>query len=263
MKKYWAILKTQLLNRLAYPADLVGHGLTITIYLWVFIFLWRTTYRVVGVSDGTISGMTLNQTVWYLMLAETLMLSKPRLSRLISAAVKDGSVAYLLNKPYNFILYHFSMGLGDSLTNMVFNLFAGGTLVWIMQSPPPPAWGWPMVLVSMILAWMIDFCFAALIGLAAFVVEEVAAFDWIYQKLLFILGGMLMPLDFFPDWLRSISLATPFAYTTYGPARLFVEPGIERFAFLLLGQVIWLAVLGILVTMVYRRGARWLAINGG
>jgi ABC-2 type transport system permease protein len=115
----------------------------------------------------------------------------------------------------------------------------------------------------MILAWMIDFCFAALIGLAAFVVEEVAAFDWIYQKLLFILGGMLMPLDFFPDWLRSISLATPFAYTTYGPARLFVEPGIERFAFLLLGQVIWLAVLGILVTMVYRRGARWLAINGG
>ena len=105
---------------------------------------------------------------------------------LISTAVKDGSVAYLLNKPFNFLLYHFSVGLEDSLTNMIFNLLAGGTLVWLMESPPTEAWGWPLVLMTMILAWIIDFCFAALIGLAAFVVEEVAAFDWIYQKLLFI-----------------------------------------------------------------------------
>ena len=263
MSKYWAIFKTQLLNRLAYPADLLGHGLTIVIYLWVFIFLWRTTYRAMGASEGSIAGLTLNQTIWYLMLAETLMLSKPRLSRLISASVKDGSVAYMLNKPYNFLLYHFSMGLGDSLTNMIFNLLAGGALVWLMQSPPPPVWGWPLVLLTMILAWMIDFCFAAIIGLAAFVAEEVSAFDWIYQKLLFILGGMLIPLDFFPGWLRSISQASPFAYMIYGPARLFVDPSLERFRTVLIGQIIWLSALGAIVTVLYRRGMRWLAINGG
>jgi ABC-2 type transport system permease protein len=247
MSKYWAIFKTQLLNRLTYPVDLIGHGFTIIIYLWVFIFLWRTTYRVMGASEGSISGLTLNQTIWYLMLAETLMLSKPRLSRLISSAVKDGSVAYMLNKPYNFLLYHFSVGLGDSLTNMVFNLLAGGTLVWLMQSPPPPAWGWPLVLLTMILAWMIDFCFAAIIGLAAFVAEEVNAFDWIYQKFLFILGGMLIPLDFFPSWLRSISQASPFAYMIYGPARLFVEPSLEHFGALLIGQISWLGILSAIV----------------
>jgi hypothetical protein len=84
LSKYWAIFKTQLLNRLAYPADLFDHGFTIVIYLWVFIFIWRTTYRAMGASEGSIAGLTLNQTIWYLMLAETLMLSKPRLSRLIS-----------------------------------------------------------------------------------------------------------------------------------------------------------------------------------
>jgi ABC-2 type transport system permease protein len=263
MTKYWAIFKTQLLNRLAYPVDLIGHGLTIIIYLWVFIFLWRTTYRAMGASGGTIAGLTLNQTIWYLMLAETLMLSKPRLSRLISAAVKDGSVAYMLNKPYNFILYHFTVGLGDSLTNMVFNLLAGGTLIWLVQSPPPPAWGWPWVLLTMIMAWMIDFCFAALIGLAAFVAEEVAAFDWIYQKLLFILGGMLIPLDFFPGWLRTISQLSPFAYSIYGPARFFVDPSLERFIALVFGQTVWLVILGGVVVISYRRGMQWLAINGG
>jgi len=263
MSKYWAIFKTQLLNRLAYPADLLGHGLTIIIYLWVFIFLWRTTYRTMGASEDTIAGLTLNQTIWYLMLAETLILSRPRLSRLISRAVKDGSVAYLLNKPYNFLLYHFSVGLGDSLTNMVFNLFAGGALVWLMQSSPPPVWGWPMVLLTMILAWTIDFCFAAIIGLTAFVVEDVNAYDWIYQKFLFILGGMLIPLDFFPGWLRTISQASPFAYMIYGPARLFVEPSLERFGILIIGQILWLGILGVFVNVLYRRGIRWLAINGG
>ena len=263
MSKYWAIFKTQLLNRLSYPADLLGHGISIVIYLWVFIFLWRTTYRAMGVSDGSIAGLTLSQTIWYLMLAETLLLSKPRLARLISAGVKDGSVAYLLNKPYNFLIYHFSVGLSDSLVNMVFNLLAGGTVVWIMETPPPEAWGWPMVLLTMILAWMIDFCFAALIGLAAFIVEDVSAFDWIYQKLLFILGGMLIPLDFFPDWLRYISQVSPFAFTIYGPARLFIEPGLERFGTLLVGQLVWLVVLGTLVTASYRRGMQSLAINGG
>jgi ABC-2 type transport system permease protein len=115
----------------------------------------------------------------------------------------------------------------------------------------------------MILAWLIDFCIAALIGLAAFAVEEVAAFDWIYQKILFILGGMLIPLDFFPGWLRTISQASPFAYMIYGPARLFVEPSPERFFALFLGQIVWLAVLGAIVTVSYRRGMHWLAINGG
>jgi ABC-2 type transport system permease protein len=263
MRKYYAIFKTQLLTRLAYPGDLFGHGFTILIYLTVFIFLWRTTYRDIGAVGKSVAGLTLDQTIWYLMLAETLMLSKPRLSRYVSASVKDGSVAYLLNKPYNFILYYFSTGLGDSLTNMVFNLLSGGALVWLLQAPPPAVWGWPFVLITMILAWMIDFCFSALIGMSAFVTEEVAAFDWIYQKLLFILGGMLIPLDFFPGWLRSISQVSPFAFIIYGPARLFVEPSWERFGCLFLGQTIWLVVFGMLVTFVYRRGMQWLAINGG
>jgi ABC-2 type transport system permease protein len=263
MKKYWAVFKTQLINRLAYPADLAGHSLSIVIYLWVFVFLWRTTYRTVGDASGVIAGLTLRQTIWYLMLTETIILSKPRLSRTISEVVKDGSIAYMLNKPYNFLLYLLSVGLGDGLTNMIFNVLAGGTLVWLTVGPPPEAFGWPLVLLTMILAWMIDFCFNAMIGMAAFVAEEVAAFDWIYQKLLFILGGMLIPLDFFPAWLGTISKASPFAYIVYGPARLFVEPSLERFGALVLGQISWLAVLGSLVAFLYRKGAERLAINGG
>ena len=116
---------------------------------------------------------------------------------------------------------------------------------------------------SVALAWLLDFCVSAMIGLAAFVAEEVYAFEWIYQKLLFILGGLLIPLDFYPAWLQTIAKATPFAYTVYGPARLFVEPTLLRFGTVLLGQLAWLAVLMGVLALFYRQGVARLAINGG
>lgn len=90
-----------------------------------------------------------------------------------------------------------------------------------------------------------------------------AAFEWIYSKFRLILGGVLIPLDFFPDWLRAAALSLPFSYTIYGPARLFVQPEFARFADLLFRQGLWLCLFALLLTAFYRRGARWLAINGG
>jgi len=261
IQKYWAIFKTQLINSLAYPGDLFSRSLTIVVFLWVFAQLWRVTYQSVG--QPAISGLTYRETLWYLLLAETIVLSKPKLSTTIATTVKDGSVAYLLNKPYNFLLYQISIGLGDSVMQMGFNALVGGTIVWLLVGSPPALWGWPLVLVAVIVAWLIDFCIAAIIGLAAFVTEEISAFEWIYQKITFILGGLLIPLDFYPDWLRSIALSLPFAYTIYGPARLFVDPALSRFALLLAGQLAWLLLLGGLLTFLYRRGVTWLTINGG
>jgi ABC-2 type transport system permease protein len=110
---------------------------------------------------------------------------------------------------------------------------------------------------------VINFFLTALIGLAAFVTEEVAPFEWIYQKFIFILGGMMIPIDFYPPWLQAISRATPFAYIMYGPARLFVSPSLERFTELFIGQLIWIFSLGMIISLIYRRGLRRLAINGG
>jgi ABC-2 type transport system permease protein len=115
----------------------------------------------------------------------------------------------------------------------------------------------------MVLIWMIDFCIAALIGLSAFVVEDVSAFEWIYSKVMFIFGGLLLPLDFYPTWLQQLSRFLPFSYTVYGPARFFVDPSLSRLFPLVAGQVFWLVLLGGLVWLFYNRGVQRLVINGG
>lgn len=261
LAKYFAILRTQIINSAAYPLDLATRSVMIVIFMVIFAQLWGTTYRAMG--QSTIAGLSFNETMWYFMMAEMIVTSKPRLSFAISESVKDGSIAYLLNKPYDFLLYQFSIALGDGIMRMVFNAIAGGTIVWLMVGPPPALESLPLVLIAILFAWLIDFTMTAMIGLTAFVTEDVAAFDWIYSKFVLLLGGVLIPLDFFPDWLGNIAKALPFAYATYGPARLFVTPDLTRFATLVLGQIAWLVVLGAMLAFVYRRGERRLTINGG
>src|SRR5215213_2405519 len=102
-----------------------------------------------------------------------------------------------------------------------------------------------------------------MIGLSAFLVEDVSAFMWIYQKLAFLFGGMLIPLDFYPAWLQTIAKALPFAGMTYGPARLFVTPTTELFVSVMALQMIWIVILALLLTFAYRRGVAYLTVNGG
>lgn len=261
MKKYFSILSMQIINSLAYPGDFVGRSVSIATFIFVFAGLWGTTYALAG--TDTINGLTVHNMIWYFMMAETLELGRPRINRTISEQVKNGEVAYILNKPYNFILYHFSAGLGDGIVRMTLNLLVGSAVAWILAGAPPPLLGWLMAFVTLIGAWILHFCFMALIGLAAFVVEETNSFELIYQKFVFILGGFLIPLDMFPTWLQKLAYALPFPYMMYAPARLFVKPDMDLFWQMLTGQILWVIVFIALLSFVYQRSERFLTINGG
>ena len=260
-KKYWAIFQITLINSVAYPGELIGRSLMIIPFMWIFYQLWKVTYAASG--TDVINGLSLRDVMWYLMLAETIELGRPPLARTISENVKDGSIAYLLNKPYDFLLYQLSTTMGETIFRAVMNaLFGSIVVLWLAGAPEHPE-GFLIALPAILGAWILHFCVTAMIGLSAFLVEDVSAFMWIYQKLAFLFGGMLIPLDFYPDWLRVLARALPFASMTYGPARLFVTPTAELFVSVVGLQVIWIVILGLILTFAYRRGVVYLTVNGG
>ena len=261
MKKYWELFKVQVVNSLAYPGELIGRSLIIIPFMWIFYQLWSVTFQAANATE--INGMTLRMTLWYLMIAETIELSRPRLGNTISDAVKDGSIAYILSKPYDFLLYHFATSMGETIFRAVFNAILGSALVWWLVGAPPDPRGWPLVILAILGAWTLNFCIAAMIGLSAFVVEDISAFQWIYQKFAFIFGGLLVPLDFYPAWLQAIAKAMPFASMVYGPARLFVAPSASAFIATIGMQAAWILVLGLLLAFFYRRSINLLTVNGG
>lgn len=261
IRKYWAVFQITLINSLAYPGELIGRSLMIVPFMWIFFQLWKVTFSAAG--TDSINGMTLYSTMWYLMMAETIELSRPRLANTISDTVKDGSIAYILNKPYNFLLYQFGNSMGETVFRAVVNAVFGSLVVWWMVGPPPVPLGWAFAALAMLGTWVMNFCIACLIGLSAFLVEEVSPFLWIYQKFVFILGGFLIPLDFYPDWLQSIARALPFAYMIYGPSKLFIAPSAGLLVNILGMQVVWIVVLGSILALAYHKGVAYITVNGG
>lgn len=260
-QKYWSIFGIQMTNSLAYPGELVGRSLMIIPFMWIFAQLWKVTFAASGTT--AINGLTLPDTLWYLMLTETIELSRPRLSNMIADSVKDGSIAYVLNKPYNFLLYQFSTSMGETVFRAVMNAIFGSAVIWALIGPPPHPVGFLVMLPALLGAWVLNFCVSVIIGLAAFVTEDINAFQWILQKLAFVLGGLLIPLDFYPGWLQAIARALPFSAMVYGPARLFVTPTLPMLLQTLGIQIAWIAGIGFLTVLAYRRGTAALTVNGG
>lgn len=260
--KYGTILAVSLRNRLAYGWDQVISSAFMLMIMFVFIALWHTTYRVVG--QDVISGYTQVQMLWYLVLTETLTLSIPRLTDIISQEIKSGDLAYRLNKPYSYLLFHTASAVGEMLYRALLALVLGGGLVWALVGAPPlslAAVGG--VLVTGLLAQFLTLQYAMLVGLLAFWMEDTQGVWLLADRAKMILGGLLLPLELFPGVIRQVVDWLPYRYMLYEPARLFVRFALPDLQRVLLWQVGWLAAGGVGITLLYRAAVRRVNLNGG
>jgi ABC-2 type transport system permease protein len=101
------------------------------------------------------------------------------------------------------------------------------------------------------------------VGLSAFWFQEAAPFHWVTQKLLFVFGGLMFPLEIYPAWLRGIAAWTPFSAMVHGCGRLALRYDPALAAMTALRLLAWGTALGLALAWLYRRGLRILDVNGG
>lgn len=262
IRKYLQITKITMTNSLVYVWNFLSKNVFFVFIMFVYMMLWKNIY---GQKGDTIGGLTINQMIWYLVITELVTLSRTDIHTQINEDVKSGNIAYFLTKPYNYVYYCFSYFVGEVgiklLTNGVIGIIIGvvyaGSLVGFSLSHLP------FILLSLILGCTINFFIYMALALTSFWLEENTPFFWIYSKLIFTLGGMLMPIELFPVWLQRIASYLPFAYVTYVPARLTVDFSFDNFYRQFPIQVVYLIVFFALSMALYRRGARNLNVNGG
>ncbi|HSH04866.1 MAG TPA: ABC-2 family transporter protein [Anaerolineae bacterium] len=260
--KYGAITGANFQNQLAYVGDTLSRAVVVWLFMFIFVQLWGWAYETRGTAE--MAGLSFGATIWYFLWAEVMEMGKMRPDQRISEEVKDGSIAYTLVRPYNYLAYHFFYGLGDSLMRMGLIFLFGSPLVLYYVGLPPfnlvYLLPWLLIVAQ---ALLLNFFFLSIIGLMAFIIEDTNSLHLIYQKLVFILGGLLIPVDFLPGVLQTIARNLPFSLTTYAPARLFVAFNWTDWVQLGGRQLIWLVVVGLVLWWQYRWAAERLAINGG
>lgn len=261
-RKYAAVLRVSIANNLAYMMEVFFRALLLIVLVFIIGQLWKTTFAARGAT--TLSGFTISDMIWYLVVAETITMSLPPLTRRIDMEVRSGQLAYLLGRPCSYILYNYAQYMGERLVRLLINAIIGAALALVFVGPPHFTWmgvvAWPLVTL---LALSIEFVAYFSIGLLAFWTEDTNAFSFVFSRLTLVLGGVLAPIEIFPQPLRSIAQALPFSTILYGPARTLVHFELDRFGWLLLQQVSTLAVGSLILLAVYSIAIRRVNINGG
>ncbi|OXM87376.1 ABC transporter permease [Paenibacillus rigui] len=259
--KYAAIGRVTLRNHFAYVTDFIVRSIFLIIIMYIFIQLWRVTYQ--GEGSSFIEGYSYEQIIWYILFAEALATAFPSLSTKVEEEVKNGDVGYKLTRPFSYIGFHYVGYVSEVMVRLLVNLGVGGILGCSLFGWPSFGWGWAGFLLMSVGSVTVNFLLNMGLALCAFWVEETRGLEFVYHKLLFTVGGMLMPLELFPGKLQEVCRWLPFQTVLYFPAKTAVRWSDVTWVPMLGVQMIWIVLLGTVVGLIYWRGSRKLNVNGG
>lgn len=261
--KYLSIAKINSQARTVHPANLIARSFSLVIRIWLFSQMYMVSYATLEAS--TINGLTIAMTMWSVMFVQCFRsATRPRVSEFIDQAVKEGSLAYSLNKPYSFILFHYFSFLGRALPGMILNVLIGIVIVFLLVGPIPiTTTGLLVGCCLLFLGYTLDFFMNFLIGLSAFWLEDTTAVDWIYQRTQYVLGGLIVPISLFPDKVARIAELLPFSQLYYGAARSIVHFDQAIAIKYLSIQGCWILIASLVTIIAFRQGIKYVSLNGG
>jgi ABC-2 type transport system permease protein len=184
----------------------------------------------------------------------------------VSDGVTSGGIATDLVRPVDYQALQFGESLGLFLAEMLLtNLPAYGIALLVFGIAPPASGAAALGFAASLCAgFLLAFAFNFLLVLASFWTYSVRGVMRAQKAVLDLLGGAVIPLALFPDWLRAAALALPFQGLAYTPLAIYtgtIQDGAIGWA--LLAQVGWAAALIALTRLVWLRAHRRIVIQGG
>lgn len=254
----WLALETAARRTMRSPTTLVITAALYVIIAGTITTLWRVAAESNGGAIGGYDGRSLT---WYLAFSEavTVCLSS-RLIERIGEEIGDGTVSVELLRPASVLGVRICTEVGSCLPRLAVCGIAALVLATVTGGSAPDGAALALVVPAMVLAVVCNLIAQHAVAALSFWIRDSRSSWFLYQKLVFILGGMLIPLQLLPSVLRAICFALPFVTMAYVPARL-VSGHFEPW--LLALQIGWLAVLWATAVAVYSAGERRLQVVGG
>lgn len=238
-------------------------GLMFTAFLYLAVTaalgsLWRGAALANG---GDVAGYTGVALTWYIATSEAATISlNARLIEQFGEDVASGGIAVELLRPASVVGLRVAAELGRAVPRLGVCAVVGLVLSRLAAGPAPHLTALALAVPALLLAITCNVIAMHTFAAAAFWLRETRSTWFLYQKFVFVLGGMLLPLEVLPDAMAAVAWALPFTAMAYVPARLAAghfEPE------LLLVQAGWLVVLWALAAWVYASGERRLQVVGG
>jgi ABC-2 type transport system permease protein len=222
--------------------------------------LWRAA---AGAHGGTVVGYSAVALTWYIATSEAATVSlNIRLIEDIGNDIASGTIVAELLRPASVVGIRVASEVGRALPRLAILSLSGAVAAFLLSGghgPPDPA-ALLLAMPALVLAIAVNLVAQHAFAGVAFWIRDARSTWFLYQKFVFIAGGMLLPIEVLPHGIERAARLLPFMAMAYAPARLasgHFEPT------LLLVQAGWLAVLGAIAVAVFAAGERRLQVVGG
>lgn len=254
-RKYAMLLRTCLVESLTFRTQNLVWVLVGALPTLFAIVAWLAVYG----TRGRVGAFTRSDIItYYLVIGLAWYVVGGRINSQIARSIKDGTLAQHLLKPYAALAYHVVGEQTWKVVSLALALPFYALLVWFFRqnihltlTPSRLA----LALLATLLAAVVFIILEVITGIMAFWTTDTRNLFEVYDLLLILISGELVPLALFPSWLSAALGVLPFRYTFSFPVEVFLgklNGGQTALGFA--WQVGWLLALAGLAALLWRRG---------
>lgn len=251
---YLSFIKIGFKNVLAYKFEVLMWTITIPVSLAIYFFLWGSIYAYTG--QEIIRGFTFPELLSYFVLVElTATITWTQVDNRIAGRVRSGDLVVTLIKPakvyFNFLFRQFGGLLFHVPINAPLLLAIG---IYFFDLNIVSFAHLSLYLLSLVLSLLLFYSFAFLLGTSSFWLKEYSGIRMIKDGVIWLFGGGILPIVFFPNFAQKILAFLPFQYMLYTPVQIFLG----NFAFneiyrIIALQIIWIVLLYVFIQIVWKK----------
>lgn len=250
-------------NSLAYVSEVWSSIIVSMIEIIIYYYIWMAVF-----SENTVlNGISKTQIVTYIILARIIYMHMGwGINLYVSELIQTGQVSMRLLIPMDFQLSMLMGRLGDFIaftftqsipSFVIMALFIGVTF--------PPSIAFTLLfLLSLLLAIAISFFIDFGVGIISFYTNNGWGMQMVKYSVMSFFSGAIVPITFFPNWLKKASDFLPFKQLVYDPISIYLGlvSGHELIQ-VLLRQVFWIVLLFILTRIFYNIAIKKVTVQGG
>ena len=243
--------------------NLIGRMVFFCLILFVWSRIW--TFGSAKLTGEGAAPLTAAAITWYIAVTELVVLSIAYSHLTIELDVNSGEFSAQRARPMSYLSMMLAKTYGSSILQFFLLATFGSLVVFFIAG----AWPWPglpmtekigmgLATVGLALGGLaIASTWYVIIGISAVWVEEVSPLVWIFQKFMFLLGGLVVPLVLYPEALRKVAYLTPFSAMIGEPASIILTPSWRGVASVAIRLAFWLVISLWAAKVIFERADRY------
>ncbi|MGH7869578.1 MAG: ABC transporter permease [Candidatus Dormibacteraceae bacterium] len=239
-------------------SSLVMRGGFLLLILVVMSALWHAA---IDAHHCSLGGYEISGLLWYVFGAQVAVIAaRQRTVEEVGEEIGSGAITVPMLRPVPVVAMWMAMEAGSGFGRIALIFPCGAALTWLLAGPPPNLVCLLLAVPAVIIGGTTNIAFQHAVGGTAFWFKDAKSGWFLYQKLVFLPGGMLIPLELLPTGVASVCQMLPFSAMAYIPGRIasgHLDPG------LLLIQAGWLILIVAIALAVFALGQRRLEVVGG